>query len=73
MRNFYIEAEIDGRKTVLSGGPASKTGGMYITIYQRKNGEKVEAVEIFCHEEDGDLVTEVSIGGELAGDFTTER
>lgn len=34
-RNFYINADIDGRATNLTGGPAGKTSGMSVTITQR--------------------------------------
>lgn len=35
VRNFWIDANIDGRLTELSGGPRDKTGGMDVTIKQR--------------------------------------
>lgn len=41
VRNFWIEAEIDGRKTKLSGGPRSKDGGFILDIYQCMNGQSV--------------------------------
>lgn len=28
VRNFYVEADIDGRMTMLGGGPREKDGGM---------------------------------------------
>ena len=46
LRNFWIEVEVDGRKTVLSGGPRSRDGGMKVTIWQRELGLKTKAVEI---------------------------
>lgn len=48
VRNFWIEADIDGRKTTLAGGPKGKDGNMHITIYQRSEGGIVEAVNINC-------------------------
>lgn len=48
LRNFWIEVEVDGRKTVLSGGPRSRDGGMKVTIWQRELGLKTKAVEITC-------------------------
>lgn len=57
-RNFYIKADIDGRRTCLSGGPASKEGGMKIT--QRCSGEIAPCVKIVCHaDKDGSLCTEI--------------
>lgn len=38
VRNFFIEAEVDGRKTKAATGPASKDGGFRMTIYIRKDG-----------------------------------
>lgn len=38
VRNFWIDADIDGRATNLQGGAASKTGGMTVTIKQRSEG-----------------------------------
>ena len=42
MRNFYIRAKVDGRKTLITGGPRNKHGGMVITLYQKEKGESVE-------------------------------
>lgn len=33
VRNFWIDADIDGRQTMLGGGPRSSDGGMDVTIY----------------------------------------
>ena len=59
VRNFWIDADIDGRQTMLSGGPRSKDDGMRINIFQRDNGGIEEAMRIRCWECDGKLVTEV--------------
>ena len=56
MRNWWIEADIDGRKTPMSGGPRGKGGGFYLTIYQRENGESRKAMTIQGH---------VTVSGEL--------
>lgn len=39
VRPFYIEAQIDGRKTDLCGGTKSKDGDHTISLHQRSNGE----------------------------------
>lgn len=57
MRNFYMEADIDGRKSMLTGGPAAKDGEMTVTIRQRDKGNSVVAFKIYCIETDGELVT----------------
>ena len=43
MRNFYLKGKVAGRKSPITGGPRSKDGGMFITLYQK---EKVESVEV---------------------------
>ena len=74
VRNFWIDASIDGRKTELAGGPASKEGGMNVVIKQRSNGGIVKAAVINCYEVDGNLVTDiVNNDGELVATFETKR
>ena len=46
IRNFYIEAYIDGRKESLKGGPKSKDGGFSLSVYQRKEGQLERIIEI---------------------------
>lgn len=46
IRNFWIECEIDGRKTTLTGGPQAKDGGFYLTIKMRDNGGITTPLEI---------------------------
>lgn len=59
VRNFYVEANIDGRATTLGGGPKSKTGEMTVRLYQRDDGAISDALLIECKERDGKLITEV--------------
>lgn len=59
VRNFWLSGCIDGRKTELQGGPASKKGGMQLTIKQRHEGSIVTAFKLYCYEVDGELITEV--------------
>ena len=72
-RNFWIDADIDGRATMLSGGPRNKSGGMEVRIYQRETGGIVTAAQIFCTATGDKLVTEIWSGGKLAGKFETIR
>lgn len=61
VRNFWLEALIDGRRSRLVGGPRAKDGGMSLTLYQRSGGSVVTAVEICCrYTMDGLLVMEVA-------------
>lgn len=59
VRNFYVEANIDGRQTTLGGGPASKTGEMTVRLYQRDDGAITDALLIECEEHFGYLITKV--------------
>lgn len=37
IRNFWIEADIDGKKTPIKGGPISSTGGFHMVISVRED------------------------------------
>ena len=41
MRNFWIEATIDGKKTKLASGPRAKDGGFELTVRMRDKGTSV--------------------------------
>ncbi|MHB9019374.1 MAG: hypothetical protein ACYC3G_00650 [Minisyncoccota bacterium] len=46
MRNFWIEGEVDGRKTVLTGGPRSKDGGFTLTVFIKDHGTSRKALQV---------------------------
>jgi hypothetical protein len=46
VRNFWIEANIDGRATAFVGGPQSKDGGFDMRILQRDNGDIITALHV---------------------------
>ena len=73
VRNFWLEAEIDGRKSELRGGPANKAGGMEVTLYQRNDGGIETAVRLICTELCGNLVTDIYISGVFSGRYETKR
>ena len=75
VRNFYVEADIDGRQTTLGGGPASKTGEMTVRIHQRDDGGLVsDVVKVRCRERNGILTTEVyNNKGELVFPYESKR
>ena len=74
LRNFWLEAKIDGRKTELKGGPRNKTGGMRTKVYVRDQGVSVLACKIVCEECDGDLIVMVyDKDGQLLHSNTTKR
>lgn len=74
VRNFYVTANIDGRTTKLKGGPASKDGGMTVTLYQRNEGDIVETVELHCFVNSyGSLQTTITVGHGLDDRITTRE
>ena len=74
LRNFWLEAQVDGRKTKLTGGPKNKTGGMHTKVYVRDRGASVLACKIVCRECDGDLIVMIyDKDGHLIHSNTTER
>lgn len=73
VRNFWLDAKIDGRKTKLAGGPQRKDGGMRIQIYQRDCGEITNPITIYCVERDGELSTEITVDGTEKISVTTKR
>lgn len=73
VRNFWVEADIDGYSSTPKGGPRSKSDGMDVTIYQREDGGIKTAVKVFCRAIGDKLITEVILGGDLVGRFETVR
>ena len=39
IRNCWVDADIDGRQSSLSGGPRNKEGGMYMVVKIREGGK----------------------------------
>jgi len=61
MRDFWIEVEIDGRKTKLRGGPRSNGGWMEIRIYAKNALKQSETIlYAHCHTEDNMRRVEVT-------------
>ena len=54
-RNFWIEADIDGRKSRLTGGPQRADGGFTMVIKMRHEGGIVTAAHVHAHEHNGKL------------------
>ena len=46
VRNFWFEAEVDGKKKKLASGPVNKDGGICIRLLVRNKGEVAEAGHI---------------------------
>lgn len=74
VRNFYVEADVDGRATSLAGGPRAKDGGMTVRLYQRADGRIERAFTIECREENGVLVRRVyNNDSEKVAEFESAR
>ena len=57
VRNFYVSCDIDGRSTLLEGGPRNNAGGMTAKFTQREDGSIVNALTVRCYANpDGSLV-----------------
>ena len=64
VRHFWIEADIEGRQTLLQGGTKRKDGSQTINLYQRSDGSIIKAFRIYIHsfrDENGDLALETII------------
>lgn len=76
VRPFYVSADIDGRKTLLEGGPKSGDGGTVVTIYQRDEGSITDPYKVIqrnIHEGDTHkLITEIQYQGKIIHSHTTE-
>ena len=60
VRNFWLEADVDGRRSLVTGGPRGKDGGITLRIYQRSGGEVRTALRVECHAcRDGTLCLDV--------------
>ncbi len=47
VRNFWIEADIDGLKEMVATGPIAADGGISVRILQRNEGGIVTALRIY--------------------------
>lgn len=59
VRNFWIEIDIDGRKTKIAAGPRDPRGGFTMRIFQRDHGKVRTAYTLDGTENDGSLVLTV--------------
>jgi hypothetical protein len=65
MRNWWMEANIDGRKDTVTGGPRAKDGQMGIDLFQRVEGQSVRVLGVECLPQDDEktLVTYINVRG----------
>jgi hypothetical protein len=62
MRNFWIEGQIDGRKTQITGGPQGSGGGFSLVVYQRDKGASKVGVRVSGRVVNGELILDVDPG-----------
>jgi hypothetical protein len=62
MRNFWIEGDVDGRRTSLTGGPQGAGGGFSLVVYQREKGQSKVGVRVTGRVVDGELILDVDPG-----------
>lgn len=48
VRNFFVRGEVDGRRSLVCGGPRARDGGLTLTLYQRSSGEVETALKLYC-------------------------
>ena len=56
IRNFWVEAQVDGRDNQVAFGPRAKDGGFRLVVYIRREGAIAKAMAIWGYESDGNLV-----------------
>ena len=64
MRNWWAEAHVDGRKSLVTFGPKRKDGGFLMNIYQRSEGESFLACKIEASSIEDTLILAVDIFNE---------
>lgn len=69
-RNFWIDADIDGRGSSVEGGPRNSQGGFQETVYMRGEGGTVETAVRITGEafSDGELRLYVTPGAGRCGE-----
>lgn len=64
VRNFWIDATIDGRESRMSGGPRAKDGGMFVAMRMRNRGEVTTPLYVAgTAMPDGDMLLRVDLRG----------
>lgn len=72
VRNYWLEAKIDGRQTTLSGGPLSREGGFELTVYMRDEGEVTKPLRVRGYAGEGGKLT-LHVADESGAVFHTVR
>ena len=73
VRNFWIEAHIDGRQSPWSSGPRSKCGGFSLAVFYRNRGAVARPLRITGRCIDGRLLLDIDDDGTAVFRRETER
>jgi hypothetical protein len=73
VRNFLIEASVDGYVRTFRLGPRSKGGGFKVTIRQRHQGQYTVAYRITGFAQDGRLICSIGQDGTVIHQRETVR
>ena len=73
IRNFWLTAHIDGRRTPFASGPRSKCGGFWLSVYCRDRGAIARPVRITGRCVDGHLSLGIDDDGTPVFSKKTER
>lgn len=46
LRNFWIELDVDGRKTPIATGPSRKDGGFSLDVHMRYHGDSLHVLTV---------------------------
>jgi hypothetical protein len=73
IRNFWLTAQIDGRRSPFASGPRSKCGGFSLEVFCRDRGTIGHPLHITGRCVDGCLVLDIDDNGTPVFRKTTER
>lgn len=73
LRNFWLTAHIDGRRSPLAAGPKSAGGGFSLTVLSRDRGAIARPLCVTGRCIDGHLSLDVHDDGTLVFSKKTER
>ena len=73
IRNFWLTAQIDGRRSHWASGPRSRDGGFTLAVFCRDHGAIARPVRITGRCRDGRLSLDIDDDGTRVFSKTTER
>lgn len=73
VRNFWIDCEVDGRRSDVKTGPVGRGGGFVLEILQRNKGKVEDGVTVTGVADGDELILTVAVGGKCVFEHKTER